>query len=323
MFFGSSRFEVRSSGFHGNILSLPKNRIIKHLIVIAGPTASGKTGLSVSLAKHFNCSVVSADSRQFYKEMNIGTAKPSEDEMQGVPHYFVDSHSIEAPLNAGQFAREAEKVLSDLFLESNFVILVGGSGLFIKALIDGIDDLPGDDAIRSKWNAVYEKEGLSPLQMELEEKDPVYFNEVDKNNALRLIRALEVIELTGQTFSSVRKGEKKRNSFQTHYFMVNHNREKLYERINYRVDLMMKNGLEEEAKQLLSQRQHQALNTVGYKELFDLFLGLTSKEEAIAQIKQNSRRYAKRQITWFKQLENATWGTPEELHDVVIKKFKS
>lgn len=304
-----------------NILSLQKKITIKHLIIIAGPTASGKTGLSVELAKHFNCSIVSADSRQFYKEMSIGTAKPSKEEMQGIPHYFVDSHSIASPLNAGQYAEEAEKVLTKLFKESNFVVLVGGSGLFIKALIDGIDDLPGDPLIRSKWSNLFEAEGLIPLQNALKEKDPEYYRQVDKGNAIRLIRALEVIEITGKEYSLLRKGTKKINPFQSHYYIVNHDRELLYNRINQRVDEMIAQGLEEEARSLFSQRANPVLNTVGYKEFFDYLSKVTSKERAIEQIKQNSRRYAKRQITWFKQIDNAVWGIPDELQEKIVQKF--
>lgn len=304
------------------IVYLLQNSTIKQLIVIAGPTASGKTDLSVSLGKYFNCSVVSADSRQFYKEMCIGTAKPSSQEMQNIPHYFVDTHSIHAPLSAGQFADEAQGVISELFTQSDFVILVGGSGLFIKALIEGIDDLPGDKEIREKWNDLFRTKGIEVIQQELATKDPEYAKIVDQSNPVRLIRALEIIELTGQKYSVLRRGKKKVNAFQSHYFIVNHEREKLYRHINQRVDDMIQNGLEEEARGLFPHRDNQALNTVGYKELFDFFSGETSKDEAIEQIKQNTRRYAKRQITWFKKIENAHWGTPEELFQQITHIFK-
>ncbi len=319
---GLPKFSSSNSNIPHNTLSLPENNTIKHLIVIAGPTASGKTGLSVSLAKYFNCSVVSADSRQFYKEMRIGTAKPSAEEMQNIPHFFVDTHSIRAPLSAGQFAGEAQEVISELFTQSDFVVLVGGSGLFIKALIEGIDDLPGDEEVRQKWNDLFRTKGIEVIQQELARKDPEYAKIVDQSNPVRLIRALEIIELTGQKYSVLRRGKKKVNTFQTHYFIVNHEREKLYRHINQRVDCMIQQGLEEEARDLFRHRDNQALNTVGYKELFDFFSGETSKEEAIAQIKQNTRRYAKRQITWFKSIEGAIWGTPEELFQRITKKFK-
>lgn len=253
--------------------------------------------------------------------MSIGTAKPTSDEMQNIPHYFVDSHSIHSPLSAGQFAEEAEKIIATLFEQSDFVILVGGSGLFIKALIEGIDDLPGNPEIREKWNNLFQQHGIAYLQQELSQKDPEYYEKVDQNNPVRLIRALEVIELTGKKYSSLRLGTKKVNAFESHYFVVNHPREKLYERINKRVDLMLQQGLEEEAQQLFSHRNNQALNTVGYKELFDFFSGIYSKKEAIEQIKQNTRRYAKRQITWFKSVENAHWGTPEELYQEITQMF--
>jgi len=174
-----------------NTVSLPKSNIIKHLIVIAGPTASGKTDLSVSLAKYFNCSVVSADSRQFYKEMRIGTAKPSAIEMQNIPHYFVDTHSIDAPLTAGQFADEAQEVISELFTQSDFVVLVGGSGLFIKALIEGIDDLPGNEEVRQKWNDLFKTKGIEVLQQELALKDPQFAKIVDQNNPVRLSQKVD------------------------------------------------------------------------------------------------------------------------------------
>jgi len=253
--------------------------------------------------------------------MTIGTAKPTRAEMEGVTHYFVNSHSIHSPLSAGEFAREADQLLATLFLASDTVILVGGSGLFIKSLVEGIDDLPGNEAVRKKWNTRFEEDGLSVLQQELAMKDPEYFATVDKNNPVRLIRALEVIELTGQKYSSLRLGKKKSNAFETNYFIVNHDREKLYERINRRVELMMEKGLEEEARSLFGFKANQALNTVGYKELFDFFDGKISKTEAIEYIKQNTRRFAKRQITWFKSLKNAKWGTPEELHEEIIRQF--
>ena len=296
-----------------------QEKIIKQLIVIAGPTASGKTALSVALAKHYSCSIISADSRQFYKEMHIGTAKPSVEEMEGIPHYFIDSHSIHSPLSAGQFADEATLIMERLFSESDTVILVGGSGLFIRALIDGIDELPGDEEVRAKWNALFKNEGIEILQEKLAQQDPEYFEEVDRNNPIRLVRALEVIELTGTTYSSLRRGRKKQNPFKTHYFVVNHTREILYERINRRVDIMMEHGLEKEARDLHVHKENQALNTVGYKELFDYFDGKINIEEAVHLIKQNSRRYAKRQITWFKSLDDAVWGKPEELYERIIE----
>lgn len=255
--------------------------------------------------------------------MSIGTAKPTSEEMKGVPHYFVNSHSIHSPLSAGQFAQEAEIIIAQLFNHSDYVVLVGGSGLFIKALVEGIDELPGDDKVREKWNTLFQNEGIEVIQKELAQKDPEYYEFVDQSNPIRLIRALEVIELTGKTYSSLRRGKKKENAFETHYFIVNHERETLYERINQRVDIMIQNGLEEEARNLFPYRENQALNTVGYKELFDYFERKTTKQEAIEQIKQNSRRYAKRQITWLKSLENAQWGTPDELYHHITQKFKA
>ncbi len=292
---------------------------IKRLIVIAGPTASGKTALSVALAKHYSCPVVSADSRQFYKEMSIGTAKPDSVEMENVPHYFIDSHSIHEPLSAGEYAQQAGLILKSLFTKHDSVILVGGSGLFIKSLIEGIDDIPGDDDVRMKWNAIYAEKGIRYLQEELCSKDPIYFEKVDQNNPVRLIRALEVIDITGMPYSLSRQGKLQQNEYTTHYYIVNHPREILYERINERVQKMFDKGLEKEARNLFSLKDNQALNTVGYKELFSYFEGSISYNEAFNLIQQNTRRYAKRQLTWFKGISGAVWGTPAELHPIITQ----
>lgn len=281
---------------------------MKKLIVIAGPTASGKTALAVSLAHRLKCQIVSADSRQFYKEMSIGTAKPSIEEMEGVPHHFIDSHSITAPLSAVQFEKEALACLEELFSVNDYVILVGGSGMFIKALIEGTDELPHDKSVQEKWNQLHTSKGLSSLQEELKSKDPIYFNnKVDQHNPVRLIRALEIIELTGKKLSDLTTGKAKERPFETDYYVLNHPREVLYNRINLRVDMMFENGLLEEARSLLPFKSLQALNTVGYKELFDYFDGEHNLETAKELIKRNTRRYAKRQLTWFKGVEDAVW----------------
>jgi tRNA dimethylallyltransferase len=279
---------------------------MKKLIVIAGPTASGKTKLSVGLAKQFECPIISADSRQFYKEMTIGTAKPSIEEMNGVTHYFVNSHSITNPLTAGQYEVEAIQLIENLFQKHDHLILVGGSGMFIDAVVFGTDRIPHSEEVRSKWNTQFEKHGLPYLQSKLQEKDPEYYSIVDTKNPVRLIRALEAIELTNSKYSDLRKNTTKRN-FETAYFVIDQPRDFLYQRINERVDQMLRSGLIEEVKSLIFYRNSQAMNTVGYKELFEYLDGDIPKDRAIELIKKNTRNYAKRQITWFKRVKNARW----------------
>lgn len=279
---------------------------MKKLIVIAGPTASGKTKLSVGLAKQLNCPIISADSRQFYKEMTIGTAKPSKEEMNGVSHYFINSNSINEPLTAGQFETEALELIEELFKTHEQLILVGGSGMFIDAVVFGTDRIPHSKEIRDKWNSIFETHGLPYLQEQLKAKDPEYFAQVDIKNPVRLIRALEVIEITSEKYSELRQNTTQR-SFITFYFVIEHPRELLYERINARVEQMIKNGLVEEVKQLVDYKNTQPLNTVGYKEIFEYLDGNLSLERAIELIKKNTRNYAKRQLTWFKRVKNAVW----------------
>lgn len=279
---------------------------MKKLIVIAGPTASGKTKLSVGLAKQLDCPIISADSRQFYREMNIGTAKPTPEEMEGITHYFINSHNLSNPLSAGKYEEEAIQLIDTLFQKNDHLILVGGSGMFIDAVVFGTDRIPHSEEIRNKWNDQFEKQGLSYLQEQLKEKDPEYYNKVDLKNPVRLIRALEVIELTSSKYSELRKNKAHRD-FETSYFVIDHQRDFLYQRINSRVDQMIKDGLIEEVKNLLFHRDSQAMNTVGYKEIFEYLDGEISKDRAIELIKKNTRNYAKRQITWFKRVKNAHW----------------
>ncbi|NGF76478.1 tRNA (adenosine(37)-N6)-dimethylallyltransferase MiaA [Fluviicola sp. SGL-29] len=289
-------------------------------MVIGGPTASGKTALSVALAKQWNTVVLSADSRQFYKEMSIGTAKPSHAEMQGIPHYFIDSHSVEDEVNAARFANEAEILLTDLFQRYDTIILTGGSGMFIDALCYGLDNIPHDQHIQQQLNQVFEQEGLKSLLQELREKDPVFYSIVDRNNPVRVIRALEAIRITGLPYSSLRKGTKRQHNYTIRYFVIDVPRDVLYDRINLRVDQMVENGLEAEAKALLPHRQLKPLATVGYSEWFRYFDGEIDRETCIELIKQNSRRYAKRQITWFKRNEEAVWvpfGAIEEMMEMI------
>lgn len=285
----------------------------KNLIVIAGPTAVGKTALSIDLAKHFQCPVISADSRQFYKEMSIGTAKPTKEEMQNVPHYFINNISIHDSYNVGQYEREAIDCIEKLFQEHSTLILVGGSGLYINAVLNGVDEfeeIPGN--IREQLIKEYEEKGLLHLQNELKLKDEVYYSQVDLNNPQRIMRALEVCIHTQKPYSSFRKKEKKERSFEAFNILINTDRKILYDRINKRVDEMIKTGLFEEVKSLYPYKHLNALNTVGYKELFDVMDGKASLEEAINLIKQNTRRYAKRQLTWFNHQGDFESFDPEE-----------
>lgn len=280
---------------------------IKQLIVISGPTASGKTSLSVELAKHFNTCVLSADSRQFYKEVSIGTAKPSLEEMDDVPHYFIGSHQLSDEVTAAQFEREALELLKELFQEHEVVILTGGSGMFVDALCNGLDDIPTSKSLRDELQQEVNQGNLSSLLEELKATDPIYFEQVDRKNPVRVVRAIEVIRLTGRPYSQLRKSKPKKRPFNVQRFVIEHDREFLYDRINRRVDIMMNAGLLDEVKSVIEFRHLSSMNTVGYKELFNYLDGNCSLEEAIEMIKQNSRRYAKRQITWLKRNPEAQW----------------
>jgi tRNA dimethylallyltransferase len=284
---------------------LPTN---KTLIVIAGPTASGKTAAAIGLAQHYNTVVVSADSRQFFREMSIGTAKPTWAELAAAPHYFINSHSITEPFSVGDFERQCLQLLDELFQKHDVVILAGGSGLYIRAITEGFDDLPtADPDIRDRLNTELAANGIVALQERLKEIDPSYYSEVDINNPQRVIRALEVHESTGKTFSSYRTSKINKRPFNIIKLGLDMPREKLYNRINQRVDIMVKDGLLEEVAGLTSYRQYNALNTVGYTELFDYLDGKTDVDTAIAQIKQNTRRFAKRQLTWFRKDKDIIW----------------
>ncbi|MFK7786521.1 MAG: tRNA (adenosine(37)-N6)-dimethylallyltransferase MiaA [Crocinitomicaceae bacterium] len=280
---------------------------IKQLIVISGPTASGKTSLSVELAKHFNTCVLSADSRQFYKEVSIGTAKPSQEEMDGITHYFIGSHHLTDEVTAAQFEREGLQLLDDLFQKHQVIILTGGSGMFVDALCNGLDDIPTSRALREELQQEVDKGNLESLLEELKAKDPIYFKQVDQKNPVRVIRAVEVIRLTDKPYSELRKAAPKKRPFKVQRFVIDHERESLYNRINLRVDLMMEAGLLDEVKSVISYRHLSSMNTVGYKELFSYLDGNCSLEAAVDMIKQNSRRYAKRQLTWLRRNPDAQW----------------
>jgi tRNA dimethylallyltransferase len=270
------------------------------VFIVQGPTASGKTTLAIELAKKFQTEIISADSRQFYKEMSIGTAKPSSNELAEVKHHFVHSHSIHQEVSASQYAQEAKPILDDLLATNKAVVIVGGSGMFIDALTLGLDEIPHDKKVQEKWMAIYESEGLEFLQNELARLDPVYFSEVDTCNPVRLIRALEVIELTQKPFSDSRKKSVKYD-YDIVRIGIAWNRPELYQRIDHRVDTMIEAGLFEEAKSLFPLRNLKALNTVGYSEFFRYWEDEYDFDEAVEKIKQHTRNYAKRQLTWIKR----------------------
>ena len=268
------------------------------IFVVQGPTASGKTGLAISLAAHFDTEIISFDSRQFYQELEIGVARPTHEELQQVKHHFIASHAVQAPLNAAQFATQAQPILTKLLQEKGSVVLVGGSALFADALLLGLDPLPHDIQVRAKWQKVFEQQGLLSLQQALQQRDPYFYKEVDTKNPLRLIRALEVNELTGKSNLELRKGAKK-DPENIKRFVVNWPRPELYARIDARVDQMVLEGLEQEAASFYPHFQTlKALQTVGYQEFFAYFKGLYSRDMAIEKVKQHSRNYAKRQLTW-------------------------
>lgn len=280
----------------------------KYLIAIVGPTASGKTAVAIQLAQQYNTAILSADSRQFYKELNIGVARPTEQQLQAAPHYFIADRSIENPLSAGQFEKEALQLLEQLFVKHDVVVLVGGSGLFINTLVFGADPMPeADEAIRATLQKQFDEEGIPYLQRELQRLDPVFFAQVDQQNPLRMMRAIEVCLITGQPYSAQRKNTAKERPFETIFIGIDPPREQLYAQINHRVDIMVAEGLEDEAKRMLPYKNQSALQTVGYSEWFDFFEGKTTREEAIDLIKRNSRRYAKRQMTWFRRNDKIKW----------------
>ena len=285
----------------------------KRLIVVVGPTAVGKTAMGIALARYFKTEVISADSRQLYKEMAIGTAKPSIQELAEVKHHFIDSHSVDEEYSAGDFERDALALLERLFQQHDVVVMVGGSGLFVRAVCEGLDNLPkAPVAIRDRLNAIFERDGIAPLQEMLRKVDPDYYHDADIFNPQRVIRALEVYEATGKPFSAYRLRDMDKRPFDRITIGLNTDRQKLYDRINTRVDRMVENGLLDEVRALLPYRDKPALLTVGYAEIFDYLDGTITWEEAISRIKQNSRRYAKRQITWFKKYGDTVWFEPDD-----------
>jgi tRNA dimethylallyltransferase len=293
------------------------------LVVITGPTAVGKTELCVKIAQHFNTEIISCDSRQFYKEIAIGTAKPTTEEMNGVKHHFIDSHSINEDFNVNDFEKDAITILDKLFKTHPFVILTGGSGLYIDILCDGFDEeVPGSDkAIRLQINQLYQKYGIEILQEKLKQLDSEFYKEIDLSNYKRLERAIEVCLLTGKKYSEIRKGTKQERPFNILKIGLERDRTELFDRINQRVDIMMQQGLLDEVKSVLHYKNKNALKTVGYSELFDYLEGNCTIEEAIEKIKVNSRKYAKRQMAWFNKNEAYKQFHPNEIE--AIKKFIS
>lgn len=284
------------------------------LVVIGGPTASGKTQAAISLAEHYGTEVISADSRQFYRAMRIGTARPAEAELQGVKHYFLGHLGIEQTWSAGQFAREAEPVLQDLLTRKSIAILVGGSGLYIDAVTKGLDPLPpSDPRLRERLQQRHEKEGLPGLLKELEELDLVTHERIDRSNPHRVIRALEVCLLTGQPYSAQRTTPEDRKDMRIVHIALDVPRKELYERIDARVDRMMVDGLLEEVRSLQPHKTANALRTVGYRELFEHLEGHITLTEAVALIKQHTRNYAKRQMTWLRRDAGWNWIRPDDL----------
>lgn len=285
----------------------------KTLIVITGPTAVGKTTLCLEVAKHFGIPVINADSRQIFRELKIGTARPTEAQMKEVRHYFVGMLGLEDYYSASLFEQQALELLGQLFPVNDYALMAGGSMMYIDAVCNGIDDIPTvDDQTRDTLKRRLAEEGLERLCDELRQLDPEYYEIVDRQNPRRVVHALEICIMTGKTYTSFRRREQRERPFNIVKIGLNRPREELYERINQRVDQMMTDGLLEEARRLLPQRNLNALNTVGYKELFDYFDGRWTLEEAVERIKGNTRRYARKQLTWYKKDEQVRWFHPDE-----------
>ena len=298
----------------------------KKLIIVQGPTASGKTALSIALGKHFNTEIISGDSRQFYQEMIIGTARPSIKELKTVKHHFISSHSVLNEFNTLDFSLKAREVCANLFETKDQVVVVGGSGMYVDALTFGLDEIEADESIRQVLNQIYENQGLDILVQELQEKDPEFCLSADLKNPVRVIRALEVIRMTKQPYSSQRKGFKNDLPYDIIRFSIEWKREDLYNRINLRVDEMISNGLVEEVKGLQQFQSLSPLKTLGYSEIFEVLNNKCSLETAIEKIKQHSRNYAKRQMTWLRRYSDVHYLDPyskETLISQVIAKMSN
>ncbi|MFM8596318.1 MAG: tRNA (adenosine(37)-N6)-dimethylallyltransferase MiaA [Flavobacteriales bacterium] len=280
------------------------------ILVVQGPTASGKTNLAISLAQHFNTEIISFDSRQFYKEMSIGTAVPSEQELSAVKHHFIQHTSYANAINAAEFAKLAQPILNELIKKFGVVVLVGGSALFADALLLGLDDLPHDPSVQEKWQTLFKEYGLAYLQEQLKRLDSAYFEVMDTQNSRRLIRALEIVEITGKSNLDLRNGFKAKPS-NLQRFVIDWPRDQLYERIHLRVDQMLAEGLAQEATQLFNvHQQYKTLQTVGYTEFFDFWKGEIKQEQVSVLIKQHTRNYAKRQLTWMRRYPEVHYLDP-------------
>ena len=288
------------------------------LVVITGPTAVGKTALTIKLAQYYNVPVINADSRQIYRELKIGTAAPTAEQLQQVKHYFVGTKSIDDYYNASMYEQEVMKLLDTHRERSTVHVLSGGSMMYIDAVCNGIDDIPTvRDDIRREMKRRYEDEGLEALCDELRQLDPEHYAVVDLKNHRRVIHALEICHQTGQTYTSFRTQQKKQRPFRIVKIGLNREREELYQRINQRVDQMMQDGLLEEVRGLIDKREANALNTVGYKELFNYLDGLWTLDEAVERIKGNTRRYARKQLTWYKRDEKMRWFHPDQIEEIL------
>lgn len=291
---------------------------MKSLIVIVGPTGIGKTDLSIDIAKEFNTEIISSDSRQVYKELKIGTAVPTDDQLKKVKHHFIGNISIYDYYNASMFEEEVLGTLKDLFINQDYVVMTGGSGMYINAVCDGIDYLPTiDQKLRDDLIKKYEEEGIESIRLQLKMLDPVSYTKIDLKNPKRMLKALEVSIQTGKPYSSFLNDTKKKRDFNIIKIGLQRDRQELYERINTRVDQMVEEGLIEEAKRFYKDRHLNSLNTVGYKELFDCFAGNITQEKAIELIKRNSRHYAKRQISWFSRDKEIVWFHPEKEEKII------
>ena len=290
----------------------------KTLIVITGPTAVGKTRLCIDIAKHFDIPIINADSRQIYKELKIGTARPTDEEMREVKHYFVGTLSLDDYYSASLYEQQVLTLLEEQFMTHDFALMSGGSMMYIDAVCNGIDDIPTiDDGTRETMKRRLQEEGLEKLCEELKQLDPEYYEIVDRQNPKRVVHALEICTMTGQAYTSFRKREQKRRPFRIVKIGLNRERTELYDRINARVDEMMANGFLKEAAGLYERKDLNALNTVGYKELFDYFEGRWTLKEAIERIKGNTRRYARKQLTWYKKDEQMKWFHPDQKEDII------
>ena len=288
------------------------------LLVMLGPTGVGKTNISLLMAEYLGCPIVSSDSRQFYRELKIGTAAPTEGQLGRVKHYFIGTHSIHDEYNAGQYEKDAIQLLDELFKKYPVVMLVGGSMMYIDAICNGMDDIPTvDPETRAFWQKEYADFGLKYIQNELERLDPLYFNHVDILNPKRILHALEICSVTGQPYSNLRTGQRKLRDFNILKIGLNRPRPELYERINARVDEMMAEGLLQEAERFYQYKTLNTLNTVGYKEIYEYMDGNCTLDFAVTMIKQDSRRYAKRQMTWFNRDKEIMWFHPEELESKI------